>query len=571
VRSAPLPENESQRLETLRRYEVLDTLPEQAYDDITLLASRICDTSIAAVSLVDSDRQWFKSKVGLDATQTPRDIAFCAHAILNPREILEVPDASIDPRFSGNPLVRKDPRIRFYAGAPLVTPDDMPLGTLCVIDRTSRTLTKEQREALEALARQVMGQLELRRHVTRLEHQTRQLEKARLEQLELKDRLLRHVSHELRTPLSALHQFLSLVIDDVGEPAEQRQYLELAFKSTNQLKEMIGDLLEVARVQTGKLRVDLRLLSPTSLIGDITETAREGMAATGLAFHAEIDSQLPTVLADECRARQVLQNLIDNARKFTPEGGSIVVSARVDPDEPGFVRCSVADSGCGIAEESLDAIFGQFHQESNQHASSREGLGIGLAICKSLVNRMGGRIWVESKLRAGSTFHFTLPVFDLETLVRRALGPIHSRLGADEARTCGGLALMRVVPTRPDGSHPPLQDSQRRRLSHLLEGLLFYPETDQVLPSLGHEGGETMLHLLVPIDEPNVRALRRRLHEHLNLDNQIDLWDLSISTESVWLATDAASDTAQLASVIETLIRSPRLGEENPTWRSTRS
>ena len=571
MRPAPLPQNESQRLETLRRYDVLDTLPEQAYDDITLLASRICGTPVAAVSLVDADRQWFKSEVGLDATETPRDIAFCAHAILNPGEILEVPDATVDPRFAHNPLVLKDPRIRFYAGAPLVTPDEMPLGTLCVIDRTPRELTDEQREALAALSRQVMGQLELRRHVSRLERQTRQLEKARLEQLELKDRLLRHVSHELRTPLAALHQFLSLVIDDVGDAAEQRQYLELAFKSTNQLKGMIGDLLEVARTQTGKLRVDPRLLCPASLIEGVTETAREALAGEGLSIHAEIASELPNVLADEGRAHQVLQNLVENAKKFTPDGGSIVVSACLDPDEPDFVRCSVADSGCGIAEESLDAIFEQFHQESNQHANSREGLGIGLAICHSLVTRMGGRIWVESKLGAGSTFHFTLPVFELETLVRRALAPRGQNPHGEDCRTCEGLALARIALTRSDGSIPPLQDSQRRRLRHLLEGLLFYPRADQLLPNVDDGGGEGALHLLAPVDERDVGALMRRLHENMNHDTQIELWELQVEIDTVWLPADAVSDTARLASEIETLIRSPHLGKENPTWRTTRS
>lgn len=160
----PIPSDEPERLELLKRYEIVDTPSEQAFDDLTLLAAHICGTPIALVSLIDRDRQWFKSRVGLEIQETPRDVAFCAHAIAA-RETMIVPDTLEDDRFARNPLVVGDPMIRFYAGAPLQAEGGKCLGTLCVIDRVPREFAETQRTALEALSRQVMAQLELRRQL----------------------------------------------------------------------------------------------------------------------------------------------------------------------------------------------------------------------------------------------------------------------------------------------------------------------------------------------------------------------------------------------------------------------
>ena len=233
--AAPLttPDEEA-RLAALRRYAILDTPPEQSFDDLTLLASYICGTPMALVTLVDADRQWFKSRIGISLAETARAISFCAHAIHH-RDLFIVPDARQDERFRDNPFVVGDPEIRFYAGAPLVTPDGHALGTLCVLDKVARTLEREQLEALTALCRQAEAQLELRRNIGELKQALAARDRAQQEQSELIAQL--RAAHADVRRLSALMPYCSACQFTMTIPADPREIPKVTDGVTQVLQE----------------------------------------------------------------------------------------------------------------------------------------------------------------------------------------------------------------------------------------------------------------------------------------------------------------------------------------------
>jgi anti-sigma regulatory factor (Ser/Thr protein kinase) len=238
---------EQARLAALREYRIRDTAPEEAFDDLTLLASQICETPIALITLIDSDRQWFKSRVGVEVEETPRDLAFCAFAILQ-KDLLVVEDASKDPRFRDNPLVQADPKIRFYAGAQLCSSDELPLGTLCVLDRKPRQLSEGQYRALEALSRQVQAQLELRRNLIELK-----------ESLELRDeaeRVQQHLMQELQRAFDDTKRLSGLL------PASSACKFTITIPADiNRISPVVDGVMEVVRqmqsAQGRELEIDL--------------------------------------------------------------------------------------------------------------------------------------------------------------------------------------------------------------------------------------------------------------------------------------------------------------------------
>ncbi|MFN0150139.1 MAG: ATP-binding protein [bacterium] len=511
------PAHERERLETLRRYRILDTPKEMSYDDLTLLASEICGTPIAAISLVDEDRQWFKSILGLEVQQTSRDVAFCAHAIRTQDEQLIVEDATLDARFADNALVTGQPGIRFYAGTPLVMADGNAIGTLCVIDKIPRTITDEQRRALGVLGRQVVAQLELRRNLILMERSVRalartesDLRRTQREQLELKDQFVSHVSHELRSPLTPIYQFVTILLDEIGGPLtkEQREYLGIVLRNTDQLRQMIGDLVDLTRTQAGKLTVDRRRIRVEEIAADLVRSLGVTAKANSLTLSSEVSADLPEVVGDATRVRQILSNLIENAIKFTPEGGSITVQVCVRPEEPGAVRVTVSDTGCGLFATDCRRVFEQHYQAKCETQRSRNGLGLGLYIAKELVQRQDGRIWVESEKGKGSRFSFTLPVFALESLLTPLLTAENLAHGTYAVIT---VDLVPAGSATPAADPKPAMDAAWEAVS-----VSVHPAMDVLLPRLGNaERGETFV-IIAMANEDGVNRIVRRIENRLS-------------------------------------------------------
>jgi signal transduction histidine kinase len=255
--------------------------------------------------------------------------------------------------------------------------------------------------------------------VKREKRRSAELETSRRQQLQMKDQFLSHVSHELRTPLTVVYQFVTILLDGIAGDLneEQREYVEIVFRNVKQLQAMVADLLEATRANSGKLAIDPQVIVLQSFVSQTLEMLVAGAAIKGIVLRAEISDDLPFVYADPQRVSQILTNLIDNAIKFTPAQGTITVCARIFEKDSGWVHISVVDTGCGISPEGTQRIFERLYQEAQILDTNRKGLGLGLHICKELVSRHGGRIWVDSKIGSGSTFHFTLPTFSLQTLL----------------------------------------------------------------------------------------------------------------------------------------------------------
>jgi signal transduction histidine kinase/ActR/RegA family two-component response regulator len=418
MKIAPTTLDEAARLHALYDYDVLDTEAEKIFDDLTQLAAQICNTPITLISLVDPNRQWFKSKVGLDAEETSRDIAFCAHAI-HQKEIFEVEDTLLDKRFFDNPLVTSAPNIRFYAGTPLVSASGHAIGTLCVIDDKPNKLTTDQRQALEVLGRSVISQMELRKNI-------KQLKQAN----EHKTEFLSNMSHELRTPLNAIIGFSRLILEDIKThqyPAKFSEYIGHIDYSGRRLLSVVNSVIDLNKIEAGMMQVQVEHTCVREFFKDI-----EGMLAMtanekDVAFSVNVSDTLPTYLViDQAKIGQIITNLVHNAIKFTDSGKWVKVEFSLNN---GNFVITVADQGVGISSTDQTKLFSKFQQVGQ--AKSAEGSGLGLSITQSLVELLGGSIKVLSTLGSGSIFKVLLPLQNDQEALQQSVVPAPEKINFD--------------------------------------------------------------------------------------------------------------------------------------------
>ncbi len=402
MKIAPPTADETGRLEALHSYRILDTGVEKAYQDIVELAGAICNTPIAVITLVDADRQWFKARVGLEAAETSRDLAFCAHAI-HGRQLFIVPDASLDERFCDNPLVTQAPNIRFYAGAPIYSHDGHALGTLCAIDSKPNALNDFQQRALGILSHQVMQLLELRRTVHELDQTSQDLRSNNAS----KDRLLSIFSHDLKTPFFGLVGLSHMLCEGWEDmPREEIKELadDLATSAEGGLR-LVEQMLEWAMLEgkgftKGTTEFDLGLL-----VEEVQSTLSPVAKQKGIDLTIHSDEPL-RVHADADMCRSLFQNLVSNALKFTRPGGSVDVVIFAEGE---VVECQVRDTGLGISPGRVKQLMAGNSTHSTAGTSGETGTGLGLVFCKQILERNRGMLTVTSEPGRGSTFKVSLP------------------------------------------------------------------------------------------------------------------------------------------------------------------
>ncbi len=346
------------------------------------------------------------------------------------------------------------------------------------------------------------------RDITQHKRLLAELEQLRQEQLRAKNQFLSRVSHELRSPLAAIHQFVTILLDGLADDlsSEQGEYLEIVLRNVNQLRTMVGDLQKVTRAETGRLTIEPQYVSLTELISEMLKMF--GMANTkDMLLSGDIPSDLPPVYADPDRVQQILRNLLDNAIKFTPENGTVTVRVQISEQDPGFLCVAVADSGCGVKAEESEVIFEYLYQAENNMEAGRKGLGLSLYICKELVSRHGGRIWVESQPECGSTFFFTLPIFSLVRQLTPILTKRNLMTGSMALITVEVFPVEKRLLTKTD-------EAALREAWNVLQHCIL-PNLDVLLPRMPpRKLGETFF-IVACADRNGVEVLVRRIREQL--------------------------------------------------------
>ncbi|SMG46412.1 Signal transduction histidine kinase [Marivirga sericea] len=392
-----IPQNEKDRLSELRRLDILDSEREKEFDDLVELASIICKVPISLVTLVDTDRQWFKSKKGLDPDSTGRDVSFCGHAI-NQEEIFIIENAIADERFFDNPLVTGDPNIRFYAGMPIKSENGYNLGTLCVIDSKPKKLNELQIKALKVLGAQASKLIELRDKKNELEIKNEKLESLN----QLNNRITSIISHDLKGPITSLRAYLNSNYVNANDAKDLAKLFPLVKNNLNSLHELVENLLDWSRNTNDVNFTEVKLKDV------VLETFYlfEGNALEkSITLDYEIDED-GKVIADVGMLKFILRNLINNAIKFTEDGKVSVKTEKIGDDK---MQIQIIDTGVGIPKDLLGRIKLVDKKVSTKGTRGEKGTGLGLQLVREFLSIHKSELHIESEEKKGSTFYFILP------------------------------------------------------------------------------------------------------------------------------------------------------------------
>lgn len=390
--------NEAVRIKALKSFSILDTFSEKEFDEITLLASIICETPMSLISLIDGDRQWFKSKIGLDIEETSREVSFCGHAILNDGQLFTVEDSRLDERFYDNPLVTGFPNVVFYAGAPLVTSDGFSLGTLCVLDNKPKALTAMQQKAMEVLSNNIISLFELKKANLLLEQKNIELETQGAE-LEM---FANVAAHDLKSPLKNISSLSEILVEEYGPilDEEANEMLKLLNSSSTILRGLVDGILNHSKagsiMEIKRDEIDLN-----DFIAEVTKLIDSSGEYT---FKTLFVNQ--TIVINQIALQQIFINLIVNGIKYNNKE-QVEIAIGFSETESHY-QFYISDNGMGMDKEHQSKIFKIFEILGVEDRFGNKGNGIGLSTVKKLIEGLGGAISVDSEIDKGTKVSFSV-------------------------------------------------------------------------------------------------------------------------------------------------------------------